>query len=258
MKKTFNKEVRLLNTIIFAHRGASKLAPENTMPAFELAYEMGADGIETDVQLTKDNIPVLIHDENVRRTTNGTGFVQDYTLKEIQKLDAGSWFSAHYSNTSIISLEQFLTWAKDKKLKINIELKNNVINYKDLEEIVYKQLTKFNMINRTVISSFNSDSIKKLHKLDQNLTTAFLTSQKMKDLPTYAKRLGAAGLHIRYRILSNSLVKKANKQGLYVATYTVNRPTQIMRCFKQGCHALFTDVPNVAIETRELYQRKNS
>ncbi len=109
--------------IIYAHRGASKAAPENTMPAFELAAKQGADGIETDVQLTKDQIPVLIHDENVRRTTDGIGFVQDYTYKELQELDAGSWFSSTYSNTTIPTLDQLLAWNKKKKLKLNIELK---------------------------------------------------------------------------------------------------------------------------------------
>ncbi|WP_186578287.1 glycerophosphodiester phosphodiesterase [Aquibacillus kalidii] len=245
-----------MKTIIFAHRGASKLAPENTMPAFDLAYQMGADGIETDVQLTKDHVPVLIHDENVRRTTDGTGFVQDYTLEELQKLDAGSWFSEHYAGTTIISLDQFLSWIKDKNLKINIELKNNVIDYKNLEKIVYDLLKKYDVLTRTVISTFNAESVKRLEGIDKDLTTAFLTSSKIKDLVGYSKNLGATGLHIRYRLLNRSIVRNAHSNNMYVATYTVNRPTQIMRCFKLGCHAIFTDVPHVAIDTRKQFETK--
>ncbi|MDL4840723.1 glycerophosphodiester phosphodiesterase [Aquibacillus sp. LR5S19] len=247
-----------MNTIVYAHRGASKLAPENTMPAFELAYQLDADGIETDVQLTKDRVPVLIHDENVRRTTNGTGFVQDYTFKELQQLDAGSWFSSQYINTSIISLDEFLRWIKDKNLKLNIELKNNVIEYKDLEDIVYNLLKSYQVLDRTVISSFNSKSIKRFNKIDPNVTTAYLTSQKIVDLIPFAKSKGASGLHIKNRILSKSLLDKAKESNLYVSVWTVNRPTQMMRCYKLGCKAIFTDVPHVAKETLRLFNKRSN
>lgn len=92
-----------MTTKIIAHRGASKLAPENTMYAFELAYNLGAEGIETDVQLTKDNIPVLIHDETVRRTTNSNGYVKDFTFEELSTLDAGSWFSPIFEELELFA-----------------------------------------------------------------------------------------------------------------------------------------------------------
>lgn len=95
-------------TQIIAHRGASKFAPENTLAAFKLAEKMGADGIELDIHLTKDQIPVIIHDEDIKRTTNGRGFVQKYTYKELQQFDAGSWFSERFSDERILSLEEFL------------------------------------------------------------------------------------------------------------------------------------------------------
>ncbi|MDC3415446.1 glycerophosphodiester phosphodiesterase [Aquibacillus sp. 3ASR75-54] len=241
-----------MKTIIYAHRGASKLAPENTMPAFELAYKMGAEGIETDVQLTKDNVPVLIHDENVRRTTNGTGFLLDYTLAELKQLDAGSWFSDQYRGTSIPTLHEFLQWVQDKHIKINLELKNNIIDYKDLEKIVYDHLEAFNLLDRTVISSFNSASIHQVGLIDESVTTGFLTSQKIKDLIDFAKDQGARGLHIKYRMLNPSIVKEAHLNNLYVAVYTVNRPIQLRRCFRLSCDAIFTDVPNIAKQTRDM------
>ncbi|WP_407268843.1 glycerophosphodiester phosphodiesterase [Radiobacillus sp. PE A8.2] len=243
----------LLKSLVYAHRGASKLAPENTMPAFELALEMGADGIETDVQLTKDNIPVLIHDENVRRTTNGTGFVQDYTLRELQKLDAGSWFSKKYKNSRIVSLDEFLAWIKNTNMLINLELKNNVIDYKDIEKIVYDRIVAYNLVFRTVISCFNPKSIERWKDIDKNMATAFLTSQKIKGLIPFTEELGATGLHIRYRLLNNNLIKQCHEQELAVRVYTVNRPSQIMRCFKLGCDAIITDVPQVALEYRKTY-----
>ncbi|WP_112181246.1 glycerophosphodiester phosphodiesterase family protein [Paraliobacillus zengyii] len=244
-----------MKTIIYAHRGASKLAPENTMPAFQLAYEQNADGIETDIQLTKDHIPVLIHDENVRRTTNGTGFVQDYTFKELQKLDAGSWFSEYYVNTRIISLEDFLCWSKDKKLLLNLELKTNIIAYRNIEKLVYELLKKYNKLHQTVISSFNPNSIKRMYQIDPNVTTALLTSQRITDLFTYTQKLGATGLHIKYRLLNRAFIDHAASNDLYLACYTINRPARMLRCYKLGIRAIFTDLPHIAIETRELFEQ---
>ena len=109
-----------METKIYAHRGASKYAPENTMPAFQLALDMNADGIETDVQLTKDGVPILIHDEKLKRTTTGSGYVKDYTLEELQQLDAGSWFDATFTGTKLITLEQLLQWIKPTYLLLNL------------------------------------------------------------------------------------------------------------------------------------------
>lgn len=241
-------------TLIYAHRGASKLAPENTMSAFELAHQAGADGIETDVQLTKDGVPVLIHDENVRRTTNGTGFVQDYTYEEIKKLDAGSWFSTKFSDTPIVTLEEFLEWVQDKSMVLNIELKNNVIDYKNMERIVYDLLQAYQLLDQTVVSSFNPDSMKRMKEIDPKVTTAFLTSQKLPDLLGYLKRLHVDGLHAKYRLLNKKLAENCMQQNLSLRIYTVNRPAQMKKCFKLKCEGIFTDVPHLAKEYRELYQ----
>ncbi|MFD1018580.1 glycerophosphodiester phosphodiesterase [Thalassobacillus hwangdonensis] len=239
--------------MIYAHRGASKLAPENTMPAFELAFHAGADGIETDVQLTKDGVPVLIHDETVRRTSNGTGFVQDHTLEDIKKLDFGSWFSSKFSDTPIVTLEQFLVWVKGKNLKINVELKTDKIPYEGIEQKVYDLLLNYELLGDTVISSFNLDSIKAFHDIDPKVETAFLTSKNRNDLTTYAKSQGASCLHLKYRLINKTTMKAARKAKMPVRTYTVNRPMQFKKCFKMKCAGIFTDVPHLAIEYREMF-----
>src|SRR5699024_4421001 len=118
-------------------------------------YQMGADGIETDVHLTKDKIPVLFHDEQVKRTTNGRGFIKDLTVKQLKTLDAGSWFSTRFSGTTITTLEEFLSWVKNKPLRINIELKNNKIDYQHLESKVYEMVEAFQLQERTLYSTFN-------------------------------------------------------------------------------------------------------
>ncbi|MBM7552378.1 glycerophosphoryl diester phosphodiesterase [Thalassobacillus pellis] len=243
-----------MGTLIYAHRGASKLAPENTMPAFELAYHAGADGIETDVQLTKDRVPILIHDENLRRTTNGTGFVQDYTYDEIKRLDAGSWLSSKFSDTPIVSLEEFLSWVQDKSMYLNIELKTKVIAYKDIEQKVYELLCHFGLVEKTVISSFNSDSIKRMQAVAPEIATAFLTSQNIKDLPSFAKQLGVSALHTKYRLLNQKLVDNCRKEGIDLRIYTVNKASPLKKCYKLQCDGIFTDVPHLAIEYRKVCQ----
>lgn len=246
-----------MKTLIYAHRGASKLAPENTLPAFQLAYQMGADGIETDIQLTKDNIPILIHDEKLQRTTNGIGFVQNYTYHELQNLDAGSWFSEKYVGTKILSLTDFLEWIKDKPLQLNIELKNNIIDYAHLESIVYQMLVSFGVLKRSLISSFNPISIERFSKIDPNVPTGFLTSRKKKYMISFLKQIGASAVHIKYRQVNTDFVEYCHSHQINVRTYTVNKPSNIMRAYHYGCDAIFTDVPHIALEYRKLYMDKH-
>ncbi|WP_156290862.1 glycerophosphodiester phosphodiesterase [Oceanobacillus salinisoli] len=240
-----------MTTKIFAHRGASKYAPENTLPAFELVYQMKADGIETDVQLTKDNVPILIHDEHVKRTTNGRGYVKDLTFAQLKTLDAGSWFSKKYSNTQLPSLKEFLDWAKHKPLYLNIELKNNKIDYKDLEMIVYEMLKEYQLLERTTLSTFNPESVKRMKDINRSIGVAFLTSKKNKHLIYDAKELGANAIHIKYRLLNQLLVDEAHQKKMKVRVYTVNKYPSIKRCFDVGCDGIFTDVPDIAFKYKQ-------
>ncbi|MFD1850557.1 glycerophosphodiester phosphodiesterase [Oceanobacillus bengalensis] len=246
-----------MNTNIIAHRGASKYAPENTLPAFELAYQMKANGIETDVQLTKDNIPILIHDEKVNRTTNGTGYVKDLTYREIKVLDAGSWFSSDFTGTTILSLEEFLEWIRFKPLYLNIELKNNKIDYKHLESIVYENLMKYQLLDRTTLSTFNPSSVERLKPMNQSIGVAFLTSKKKSNLVSHAKKLGANALHIKYKLLNKALVEKCQQQKMPVRVYTINKEPSMKKCFSLNCDAIFTDVPDIALNYRNNFKHTN-
>lgn len=240
-------------TEIIAHRGASKIAPENTMPAFKLAYQLGAEGIETDIHLTKDHIPVLIHDERVERTTNGIGHIKDYTFEQIKQLDAGSWFSPRFSNTRIVSLEEFLMWAQFKPLHLNIELKNNKIDYAHLENIVFEMVTHFRLQQRTTISTFNPHSIKRMATFKDDITLALLTSRKRKNLCTYATDLGAHALHIKYRLLDEKLISECSHRNIPLRVFTINKFTHMMRCYQLGCHGIFTDHPEKALHYRKFF-----
>ncbi|RFA37181.1 glycerophosphodiester phosphodiesterase [Virgibacillus dokdonensis] len=237
---------------LYAHRGASYYAPENTMPAFELAYQMQADGIETDVQLTKDQVPVLIHDENVKRTTNSSGYIKDYTYHELCQLDAGSWFSPNYAHTPIPTLEDFLTWAKHKPLYLNIELKNNKVAYHHIEAIVYEYISAYQLTNRTTISTFNPNSVVKLLNYRKNIEIALLTSRRYRYPIHVAKELGASALHLKYKLITPKIVASAYEQNVKLRLYTVNRPAHIIRSIQYGVDGMFTDVPDLAFYYRNL------
>lgn len=245
-------------TQIIAHRGASKDAPENTLPAFMLAYEQGAEAIETDVHLTKDHVPILMHDERVNRTTNGKGYVKDFTYKELKQLDAGSWFSNPFTGTQLISLEEFLNWVQFKPLNLQIELKNNNIHYTHLESIVYELLCEYRLINRTTLSTFNPNSILEMKGFNEPIQIAFLTSRRKRNLIQSIKDIGANALHINYRLLSPRLVNECYQAHIPIRVYTVNQVDQMKRCFQYKCHGIFTDLPKLGVQYRDAFKLDNT
>lgn len=232
-----------MGTLIYAHRGASSLAPENTMPAFRLARTYGADGIELDIQLSKDGVPVVIHDATLKRTTNGFGFVKDFTVSELKLLDAGNWFSSKFEQTRIPTLQEVLDWMKDTDMKLNIELKNTKVPYPSLEEKAYELIKAYQMESRTVFSSFNHESLKTMLKIDSSLDVAPLSSKKIDQPWNYALALGTKSIHLKFTLISQKLVKKCHEHGITVRTYTVNRPGTIKKCFRYQVDGIMTDVP---------------
>ena len=142
-------------TEIFAHRGASGYAPENTMDAFKLAVKQGAEGIELDVQLSKDGIPVVIHDETIDRVTNGHGYVKDYTLEELKNFTIMKGKYQEYEHSKIPTLEEVLVYAKKENLTVNIELKTGIYWYPEIEEKTVDLVKKTKMEDLVIYSSFN-------------------------------------------------------------------------------------------------------
>ncbi|MUV39710.1 Glycerophosphodiester phosphodiesterase [Lentibacillus sp. JNUCC-1] len=243
-----------MQTMIIAHRGASKQAPENTLPAFDLAWQAGAEGIETDVQLTKDHVPVLIHDERINRTTNGSGYVKDYTFNELKQFDAGGWFDKSFSGTGIISLDDFLNWLSDKPLYLNLELKNNKIEYKDLEVIVVEHLNHYRILNDTTLSSFNPHSIERLNQMNPEIDTALLVSKKRgADVVQKAHSIGAKSLHIKYKFLTPALAAQCRQKNIALRVFTVNSSRRMAHCFQTACTGIFTDLPDKALQFRHVF-----
>lgn len=242
-------------TKIFAHRGASAYAPENTVEAFALAMEQGADGIELDVQMTKDGQVVVIHDETIDRVSDGTGAVRDYTLEELKKFH----FSNHmenYENAVIPTLKEVLDLIKSSNMLLNIELKTGIYWYPNLEEKTMELVKEAGMEDRVIYSSFNHYSIKKILELNPHAECAFLYSDVILNVDKYAKNAGVCGLHPAvYHLKMAEFLKEYQESGLKVRVWTVNKKEDMERFIKADLEAVITNYPDKALEIRNALQK---
>lgn len=242
-KENLKRERKNRKTKIWAHRGASGHAPENTMPAFELAHTLGADGIELDVQLTKDGIPVVIHDETIDRVCDGKGRVCDYTLEELKQFNANKNFPA-YGKVEIPTLEEVYDYVKTTDMSINLELKNSVIFYKNLEEKVLQLAAEKGLEERIIYSSFNHHSMKKMKELKPDVRTAFLYSDDILDVADYAGKYGMNAVHPYMRNLQYpEMIEECHKRNIKVNVWTVNETADIKRMKNLGVDAVITNYP---------------
>ncbi|MBW6411065.1 glycerophosphodiester phosphodiesterase [Clostridium weizhouense] len=232
-------------TLNIAHRGLSGIYPENTMLAFKKALEIGCDGIEIDVQLTKDGYAVICHDEELDRTTTGTGLIKDYTLEELMKLDAGIKFGREFKGLKIPTLEEFLKYVSDKNTIINLEIKNSIIDYENIEKITYDLVKKYNLEKKVIISTFNHYSVRRCIRLDRTIKTGALYWDCIFEPYNYVQMLGANALHPQYNSVTREIVEKAHDNNLEVNVYTVNNKEDMKKMIDLGVDAIITNYPNV-------------
>lgn len=246
-----------------AHRGASYYAPENTLPAFQKAIEMKADMIELDVTLTRDKIPVIFHDKNLHRTTDGKGIIRNFYEHELRDLDAGSWFGTKFVGTKIPNLEEILRWAKGT-VALNIEIKKEAVetNQKDgVEERICSLLDTYEMSDQVVLSSFSPVALKRFQRIDPNLSTCTLLSPYSFGSPKsirIMKAMGANGLNMLPRQMRGMLMKLVKKEEIPVWVYTIDQETEMKRAIKKGATGIFTNRPDVlrSIALEELTGHK--
>jgi glycerophosphoryl diester phosphodiesterase len=238
-------------TQIFAHRGYTASFSENTMSAFIEAEKVGADGLELDVQLTKDGEIVVIHDEKVNRTTDGSGYVKDFLFKDIRKLNASKKGG---KKESIPSLNEVLDWMQTNHLICNIELKNDRFPYKGMEERVIQLVRNYGLSDRIIISSFNHYSIVYSYQLAPDIETAPLFNERIFMPWVYAQSIKAKGLHPKYTRITDKIIKSSMENGIEVRPYTVNKDADLHRFFNINCSAIITDEPVKALSIRKQYQ----
>lgn len=240
-----------MKPIIIAHRGASAYAPENTMPSFRKALALGAEGIELDVQMTKDGYLVVIHDESIDRTSNGAGRVVDMTFEELRQFDYGKWFAPEFTGEPIPLLQEVLTLLRDWDGVLNIEIKNNEIPYPGIEEKLIKMIRQNDFSERVIFSSFNHEGIRRVHEMAPKARTGLLYSFSLSKVPyQQAPGYGTNGVHPYYMSVNDKMVRFCHDNGLAVNPYTVDKPAAIKRLIHLGVDGIITNQPNVAIEVR--------
>jgi len=227
---------------IWGHRGAYHFAPENTLPGFQMAVHMEADGVEFDIQLTRDGEIVVIHDETVDRTSNGSGQVKDFTLSEIKKLNFNKTGLTPPPFMEIPTLGEVFELLVRTKLKINVELKTGVVFYEGLEEKALILAKKYGMLDRIVWSSFNHYSVQKVKKLEAAADIALLCGGGILVTAEQCEKTGASALHPGiHQLRFPGLVEDCHKRGIKVRTYTVNEADEFKLARDTGADGVFTN-----------------
>lgn len=235
------------NTKVIAHRGASGYAPENTLEAFLLAIEQGADGIELDVQLSRDGIPVVIHDETIDRVTDRTGYVKDYTLQELKELTVLKDRFPQYSQSKIPTLKEVLEAVKSSAIQVNIELKTGIYWYPDIEKKVAEIVEETGMKEKIIYSSFNHYSVQRIKEIVPDAETAYLYSDVILNVEDYARKTKVDGLHPAvYHVKMADFLKGYIESGLNVRVWTVNEEADMKALTEAGVTAVITNYPDVA------------
>ena len=236
-------------SIVLAHRGASGYAPENTLEAFKVAIEMGADGFELDVHLSKDGELVVIHDETVDRTTDGTGLVYDKTLAELKQLDACKGMEA-YRGARIPTLREVYELIQDTKHIVNVEIKTDDIFYPQIEEKCLALEKEMGMEGRIVYSSFNHYTTKKVRELAPDAQIGMLFGDVLVEPYDYCKSVGANLLHPGKSNLNvPGFAEGAKKAGLGINVWTVNTEDYMQKCLDCGA-GIVTNYPDIAVKLR--------
>ncbi|CAL9595554.1 glycerophosphodiester phosphodiesterase family protein [Streptomyces sp. Tu 3180] len=248
--------------LVTAHRGASAYAPENTLAAVDEAAALGADWVENDVQRTKDGELVVLHDDSLRRTTDveevfpgrAPWKVKDFTLAEIARLDAGSWFGPAYAGARVPTLEQFVDRVEHHRQKLLLEIKNPQL-YPGIERQALKVLgnqgwlDRRHVKHRLIVQSFSADSVRTVHELKPAVKTGFLGTPPAADLPAYAAftdqiNPSHASLSAGYVAAVHAL-DGAHGKPLEVFTWTVNDAAAARRVAGFGVDGIITDTPDV-------------
>ena len=244
--------------LIIGHRGASAYAPENTLAAFQMALDAGADGLEFDVQLAKDGVPVVIHDSDLRRTGLRDDLVADLTSRQLGKIDVGAWFNKkhpkrarpEFLRSTVPTLSQALKLQENTSGKVYIEIKSEDSNAKQLAEAVCDLIRDSPMLPRIIVKSFRLGVIAEVRCLLPQVQTAALFEpsimtilRRKRHIIAMAREFGADQISLHRSLATPKLTALANQAGLPVTVWTVDGPKWISRCRKLGIRSLITNDP---------------
>ena len=238
------------NITIIAHRGASNLAPENTLSAIKEAIKQKTRFIEIDVHLTKDNIPVVIHDYSIDRTTNGSGEIREKNYEELLQYDAGSWFDEKYKNEKIPTLEQIIKMVNGRANLI-VEIKGSLNKYPEIVKQVNRIISENNATSWCTIHTFNNDILKEFANINPQIKLQKLVIFYIPYLNFYfdtAPHFNGSilnkieAINIYYRFINSCVVNFFHSKGIKVNAWTVNNISQIKKLKSLGVDGIITDI----------------
>ncbi|OBZ18871.1 hypothetical protein A8L34_04780 [Bacillus sp. FJAT-27264] len=239
---------------IWAHRGASAYAPENTMEAFKLAVKQQADGLDITIHRTKDGEIVVIHDDTIDRTSNGTGKVANYTLAELKAFNFNARFEQEYTRAEIPTFLEVLQFVKENNLALNIE-ENFIFSDNDLSDIsleAARLVAEHGLTKQVSFSSFDHGSMAQLKEAYPDIRTGLLFLEELHRGEAYAKTVNADALHVFFINIGHENINQMHEAGVQVHAWTVNDVPYIKSMLDAGVDVAITDCPDVCSDLRSL------
>jgi glycerophosphoryl diester phosphodiesterase len=231
--------------VVYGHRGARGYAPENTVESFRKALELGADGVEMDVHLSRDGEVVVIHDDTVDRTTDGTGAVGSMTLAQLKRLDAGVRFGKEWAGARIPTLTE--VFEALGRVNLRIELKHSGKVYPGIEQRLVSQVEDAKMKSLVEVTSFDYDAIEAVKGVGRGLRTGIIVHGKVRWFAPIAKGLGSTWVHARSDLLTGEDSEAAHREGLMLGVWTVNDEEGARRAVEIGADGVTSDFPDRVI-----------
>jgi len=220
---------------VLGHRGAPAYEPENTLASFKKAIELGVDQIELDLRFSKDSKLVVIHNEKLDRTTNGKGFVREFTLTELKKLDAGK-------GEKIPTLQEVIDLIRDKGIFLQIELKES-----NMQRHLLDLIQKNNLEERVMVISFLHEELRKIKELNPKIKTGILIGQKSIDPLERLRQVRADAVSMRHTLVNKRLVERLHQNNIELTVWVVNEPRDVRRAIELGVDIIGTDKPDLVI-----------
>lgn len=241
-------------TKIYAHRGYSALYPENTMLAFKKALEVGAVGIETDLQLTKDGEVVICHDEDILRHTGRRGLIRDLELSFLKSLSFHTGFDEYKDllDTKIPTLRDFFEWLLDNSLEANLELKTNVFRYEGMIDKTLELIEEYDIEERIIISSFNHNTVREVKNKNPKIRCGFLMANTMIEPENYCKKNNIEYYHPSHYAIEEDTIESFNRVGIGLNVWTLDDENLIKIFIEENVHAIITNEVEKAVSFRGL------
>ena len=248
---------------VISHRGANRVAPQNTIPAFKKSIEIGVDGFETDIHLSADGVPVICHNYTIDETSDGQGKINDLTLEQLRSYDFGSYFHEKFKGTTLPTLEEFLSLCENADIEImNIEIKPPLDGNMEIVGKTISAAKAHGLFDKLLISSFDPNVLIECKRVDPECKTGYLYApnkahfykKMLFGYVKFAKEIKVDYMHPHYFAVTKKYVKDLHKNGIKVNVWTVNKPETANKLLGYGVDGIITDVPQMVNALIERFE----